>query len=82
MSGVDTGEGVLESIHLIYPRPVLFISTGRGKEQYFMRSFYEAARQPKSILEVPKASHGIASAINPREYWEEVLGVFDGALKA
>ena len=80
MSGVETRDGVVDSLHLIYPRPVLFISTGRGKEQYFMRMFYEAARRPKSILEVPKASRGIAFAVNSREYRERVLRIFDQAL--
>ena len=80
MSGVKADEGVLDSLHSIYPRPVLFISTGRGKERAFMRSFYDAARHPKSILEIPKASHGIAAAVESREYRERVLQVFDAAL--
>jgi len=80
MSGVGDCEGVLGSLHLIFPRPVLFISTGRGKERYFMRAFHEAARQPKAILEVPKASHGIAAAVDYRAYRERVVDVFDGVL--
>jgi pimeloyl-ACP methyl ester carboxylesterase len=77
MSGVQQEEGVIEALRLVYPRPVLLISTGRGKEQYFIRKFYEAARRPKAILEVPDASHGIAVAINQRHYREQVLQVFE-----
>lgn len=80
MSGVVADKGVVDSLHTIYPRPVLFISTGRGKERTFMRIFFDVARHPKSILEVPKASHGLAAAVNSREYRELVLRVFDGAL--
>lgn len=76
MSGVQARQGVIESLHLIYPRPVLFISTGRGKERYFMRRFYDAARHPKSLLEVPQASHGIAASVDFRAYREQVLKVF------
>ena len=43
MSRAETKEGVIEALRLIYPRPVLLISTGRGKEKYFIRSLYEAA---------------------------------------
>ena len=77
MSGVAADEGVIDALRLIYPRPVLLISTGRGKEQYFMRRFYEAAWQPKSILEVPTASHGIAAAVNPKEYRACILRIFE-----
>jgi pimeloyl-ACP methyl ester carboxylesterase len=80
MCGVEVEEGVIDSLHLIYPRPILFIATGRGKERYFMRMFFEAARQPKTILEVPKASHGIAYAVDSREYRNRVLKIFDQAL--
>jgi uncharacterized protein len=80
MCGVKATEGVIDSLRLIYPRPMLFISTGRGKERYFMRMFYEAARYPKAILEVPRAPHGIAYAGNSREYQQRVLSVFDKAL--
>ena len=81
MCGFEVEEGVIDSLHLIYPRPLLFIATGRGKERYFMRMFFEAARQPKSMLEVPKASHGIAYAVNSREYRNQVLKIFDQALQ-
>lgn len=80
ISGISQRKGVVETLHLIYPRPVLFISTGRGKEQYFMRLFYEAARHPKALFEVPKAEHGIALAVNTQEYRERVLRIFDQAL--
>jgi hypothetical protein len=72
---------VVESLHLIYPRPVLFISTGRGKEQYFVRRFYDTARHPKVLLEVPRASPGIASIVDFRAYREQVLMVLAKAFR-
>jgi pimeloyl-ACP methyl ester carboxylesterase len=80
ISGVNQRRGVVETLHLIYPRPVLFISTGRGKEQYFMRLFYEAARHPKALFEVPRAEHGIAVVVDSQEYRERILRIFDQAL--
>jgi pimeloyl-ACP methyl ester carboxylesterase len=76
MSGINDREGVMDALRWVYPRPILFVSTGRGKEQYFMRRFYQAARPPKSILEVPTASHGIAAIVDRRAYRERVLRVF------
>ncbi len=64
----------------IYPRLVLLISTSQGKECYCVRRFYDAAQQPKSIFEVPKASNGIAAAVDRMEYRERVLRAFDGVL--
>jgi pimeloyl-ACP methyl ester carboxylesterase len=77
MSGVQMEEGVVEMLHWIYPRPVLFIAAGRGKERYFMRIFYEAARYPKSILEVPRASHGIAFFVDGHAYRGQVVSFFE-----
>jgi pimeloyl-ACP methyl ester carboxylesterase len=81
MSGVEKREGVVELLHLIYPRPVLFISTGRGKEQYFAHKFYDAARQPKTLLEVPRVSHEIAASVGSRAYREQVLMVLAKAFR-
>lgn len=71
---------MVEALHWIYPRPVLFISISRAKERLFMRRFYDAARQPKSNMEVPKASHGIAAVVDRRDYRSRVLHTFDGVL--
>jgi pimeloyl-ACP methyl ester carboxylesterase len=81
MSGVERREGVVELLHLIYPRPALFISTGRGKERYFVRRFYDAARHPKSLLEVPRASHGIAASVDFRDYREQILMLLTRAFR-
>lgn len=81
MSGVERRDGVFELLHLIYPRPVLFISTGRGTERYFVRRFYDAARHPKTLLEVPRASHGIAASVDFQAYREQVLMVLARAFR-
>ena len=76
MCGFEEHGGVIASLHRIFPRPVMFISTGLGKEQYFMRLFYDAARQPKSLWEAPRATHGAAFAIHKKEYRERLLRFF------
>jgi pimeloyl-ACP methyl ester carboxylesterase len=81
MSGVDKREGVAELLHLIYPRQVLFISSGHGKEQYFVRRFYDAARPPKTLLEVPQPSHKNAASVDSQAYQEQILMVLSRAFR-
>ncbi|MFN2232716.1 MAG: alpha/beta hydrolase [Anaerolineales bacterium] len=81
MSGVEKREGVVELLHLIYPRPVLFISTRRGKEQYFVRRFYDAARHPKTLLEIPQAFHSSSASVDSQVYREQVLMVLSRAFR-
>jgi len=38
-------------------RPIMVISTGRGKEQYFTRLLFAAASEPKELWEIPEARH-------------------------
>jgi hypothetical protein len=78
MRGVNSHTGVLETLHLIYPRPVLFISTARGGERYYTRRFYDAARRPKECLELPHIESK-DRAINCQEYRKRVLKLFDQA---
>jgi fermentation-respiration switch protein FrsA (DUF1100 family) len=70
---------VIESLRYIYPRPVTFISTGIGKERHFMQLFYQAARHPKTLWEVPDASHGAAYVVRKKEYRQRLLRIFDQA---
>ena len=81
MSGVEKREGVVELLHLIYPRQVLFIATGHGKEQYFVRRFYDAARRPKTLLEVPQSSTENAASVDNQAYQEQILMVLARAFR-
>ncbi|HYM63534.1 MAG TPA: alpha/beta hydrolase [Gaiellaceae bacterium] len=65
----------------IAPRPVFFIfaTKGRGGEQ-LSSDFYEAARKPKELWEIPDAGHTDGITARPEEYEQRVVGFFDRAL--
>ena len=66
----------------IAPRPVLFVyaTPGQGGEAELNEVFYDAAREPKEIWEVPKGSHTGGIEAEPEEYERRVVGFFDRAL--
>lgn len=80
MSGEKPPSGILAGVAGIAPRPILLISTGRGKEQYFTRMIYDAASEPKELYELPEAPHSGAFFARPEEYSERIAALFDQAL--
>jgi uncharacterized protein len=68
-------------VERIAPRPVFFIyaSRGQGGEE-LSRDFYESARQPKLVWEVPGATHTGGIEARPREYERRMVGFFDRTL--
>ena len=65
----------------IAPRPVMFIAapnSNHGEE--LNRGFYAAAHAPKTLWELPEASHVGGIDARPREYERRVVGFFDDAL--
>jgi len=78
-----TGGGqvsVIEVIGKISPRPILFIAGG-AKDIYFTRIFYQAAKDPKELWELPNADHGAAILGNSEEYAKRVVIFFKRELK-
>lgn len=71
--------GVLEVIGEVTPRPLLLIASG-DKDIYFNRLFYQAAKDPKELWELPNGTHAAAFLENSQEYAERVIGFFDEAL--
>jgi fermentation-respiration switch protein FrsA (DUF1100 family) len=67
----------------IAPRPVflIFATKGQGGEQ-LTADFYEAAREPKELWEIPDAGHTGGITARPDEYERRVIGFFDDALLA
>jgi uncharacterized protein len=65
----------------IAPRPVflIFATKGQGGEQ-LSSDFYEAAREPKELWEIPEAGHTGGITARPDEYERRVIGFFDHAL--
>jgi uncharacterized protein len=68
-------------VERIAPRPVFFIyaAKGQGGEE-LSQDFYESAREPKSVWEVPVGGHVGGLEAAPRLYERKVVGFFDEAL--
>jgi uncharacterized membrane protein YidH (DUF202 family) len=65
----------------IAPRPLLLIRGLNGQQQEVLnRVYYDAAREPKTLWEVPGAGHTAALSALPREYERRVVGFVDRAL--
>jgi fermentation-respiration switch protein FrsA (DUF1100 family) len=57
----------------------IFATKGQGGEQ-LSSDFYEAAREPKELWEIPDAGHTGGITARPEEYERRVIGFFDHAL--
>lgn len=75
-SGVPPPPGVLETIGKIAPRPILMISSGAGRGQDLMRTYYDSAGEPKELWEVPETGHGWIFTVKPQEYQERLISFF------
>jgi pimeloyl-ACP methyl ester carboxylesterase len=58
-------------------RPLLLISCGRGKEQYFTRLLFKAASEPKELWEIPRARHAGGFFQDSTAYTKMMVGFFD-----
>lgn len=72
-------KGVLQVIGEVAPRPILFIASGE-KDIYFNRMFFQAAKEPKELWELPEAPHGGALAVDPDEYLKRLISFFEKTL--
>ncbi len=68
-------------VERISPRPVFFIYAERGQGgEDLSQDFYESAREPKAVWEVPGVAHVGGAEARPREYERRVIAFFDEAL--
>jgi uncharacterized protein len=68
-------------VHRIAPRPVMFIAAPNSKHgEELNRGYYEAAREPKTLWEIPESSHVGGMDARPEEYERRVVRFFDDAL--
>ena len=72
-------KGVIEVIGEIMPCPIFFIAGGE-KDIYFSRLFYQAAREPKELWELPDAQHAGGLVQNPQEYMRRLISFFEKSL--
>ena len=76
---------LIGEVSKIAPRAVFFVygENGQGgSETKPNRDFYEAAREPKQIWEVPNGRHIAGITTEPAEYERRVIGFFDKYLRA
>lgn len=71
---------VVDVIGDIAPRPVFLIATA-GIESQVVRRYFDHARQPKTLWEIPEAGHGGGYDARPEEYRRRLVGFFERALR-
>lgn len=76
IAGKKTLEGVTEALPHIWPRPVMLVAAGR-REIYFNRIFFETARDPKELWEVPRAAHAAVYLYEPQAYRDKMRAFFE-----
>ena len=65
----------------IAPRPIFLIWTSRGVGGEFNNPrYHDHAREPKTIWEIPEATHTDGIDARPDEYRARVVAFFDEAL--
>jgi hypothetical protein len=65
----------------IAPRPLLLIADPRSPNgENLNRLYYRAAREPKTLWEIPGSGHVNGIAARPQEYERRVVEFFDRAL--
>jgi hypothetical protein len=64
----------------IAPRPLFLITAGPGNSEELNRSYYASAGEPKTLWEIPEASHIGGIKARTAEYERRVVGFFDQAL--
>ncbi len=65
----------------IAPRPVMLIAAPNSKNgEKLNRGYYAAAREPKTLWEIPESKHTGGLDARPAEYERRVAGFFDKAL--
>ena len=65
----------------IAPRAAFFIYAERGQGgEELSEDYYESAKEPKSVWEVPGATHTGGIDARPLEYERRMIGFFDTAL--
>ncbi len=66
---------------VVVPRPIFLIYTPHGQGAETLNpTFYAAAREPKTLWQIPEASHTGGLTARPKEYERRVIAFFDNAL--
>jgi hypothetical protein len=81
LSGTAPPPSLTELVARIAPRPILLVYAERGKGGEDLNpSYFEAAREPKTIWRVADGGHTGGITARPHVYERRVVGFFDRAL--
>ena len=82
LTGSSPDEPLKQLVADVSPTPLLLIAAGRGaqNERKFNRVYFEAAREPVELWDLPDVNHTSAVRERPEEYERRVVGLFDRAL--
>ncbi len=80
-TGTSMPVGVVDQVSNISPRPIFLIATGRDPTELLISQYYyDHAKQPKILWEIPEAGHGGGLVARPEEYEARIVTFFDEAL--
>jgi pimeloyl-ACP methyl ester carboxylesterase len=77
------GPGLPGNVHTLSRldgRPVLLLAAGRGRERRLTRHLFAAAAEPKTLYEIPDATHATGWAVAPEPYARHLLAFLGRAL--
>ncbi len=77
--GMREPPSVVDVIAEISPRPILLITTDE-LETKVVRRYFEFAKEPKTLWQIPETGHGGGFAARPEEYAQRLVSFFSEAL--
>jgi len=78
-TGAHEPAGIVEVISDISPRPLFLVATG-GLGNRLIHHYYNLAKEPKTLWEIPEASHGSSLSVRPQEYEEKMVAFYENSL--
>jgi fermentation-respiration switch protein FrsA (DUF1100 family) len=79
-SGTSAPIALSDAVQQIAPRPVFFISSGQTYDYWQAQYYFDRAGEPKSLWNVPEASHCMSVYTRPEEYENRLVQFFDSTL--
>jgi uncharacterized protein len=81
LSGDAPPRSLEDLVARVSPTPIFLIYAGHGQGGEDLNpAYYRAAREPKTLWQIPEAGHTGGIEARPREYEERVVAFFDQAL--
>jgi pimeloyl-ACP methyl ester carboxylesterase len=78
--GTPVPVGVIASMEMIAPTPLLLITSGEAGEKLFLHHLFSRAKDPKTLYEIPEARHVEGVLARPEEYEQKLVEFFSQSL--